>query len=454
VLEGEDEQTIAQQLALFHQRVLPDLANNIKCGNSLIGPDFYEGQQMTLLDQQDLYRINAFDWKTEFPEIINPLNPPLEKGGKGGFDAVIGNPPYIRIQGLKEWAPLEVEFYKKRYTSASKGNYDIYVVFVEKGLSLLNDQGRLGFIMPHKFFNAKYGESLRALLIEGNHLNDVVHFGHQQVFSGASTYTCLLFLTQAVNKQFQFSKVDNLIAWRNSGESTEGKIAIPKVSAGEWNFILGGGADLFNRLSEMSVKLENVTDRIFQGIKTSADKIYIVEEIERGPRRVKIYSKEKDAEYWLEPDLLHPLVKGGDSKRFFLSRTNRMILFPYFPQSSGSNALLSEKILKTNYPLTWSYLLDNKRYLENRENGKMRGERWYGYVYPKALDVMPLSKIFTPDIAAHSSFSLDETGEVFCAFIVFLGRNRRSIFYRWCCRRIWNSRLTRIFSGIYSRASQ
>ena len=293
VLEGEDEQTIARQLALFQKRVLPDLANNIKCGNSLIGPDFYNDQQMTLLNQEEMYRINVFDWNDEFPEIINPPNPPLEKGGKGGFDAVIGNPPYIRIQGMKEWAPLEVEFYKKRYTSASKGNYDIYVVFVEKGLSLLNDRGRLGFIMPHKFFNAKYGESLRALLLEGNHLNDVVHFGHQQVFSGASTYTCLLFLTQAVNKQFQFSKVDNLIAWRNSCESTEGKIVIPKVGAGEWNFILGGGANLFNRLCEMPVKLENVTDRIFQGIKTGADKIFIVEEIDRKKGYIRISQKPK-----------------------------------------------------------------------------------------------------------------------------------------------------------------
>ena len=82
----------------------------------------------------------------------------------GGFDAVIGNPPYIRIQAMKEWAPQEVEFYKKQYVAASKGNYDIYVVFVEKGLSLLNKSGRLGYILPHKFFNAKYGEPLRGLI--------------------------------------------------------------------------------------------------------------------------------------------------------------------------------------------------------------------------------------------------------------------------------------------------
>ena len=110
VLEGEDEQSVGQ-MGMFHERVLPNLANNIKCGNSLIGWDFYEGQQLGLMDEDERYRVNALDWKQEFPAIMQA----------GGFDVVIGNPPYIRIQAMKEWTPLEVEFYKKGYISASKG---------------------------------------------------------------------------------------------------------------------------------------------------------------------------------------------------------------------------------------------------------------------------------------------------------------------------------------------
>ncbi|MEA3471409.1 MAG: DNA methyltransferase, partial [Thermodesulfobacteriota bacterium] len=85
VLEDEDAETIGKTLALFHERALPDLGNNIKCGNSLIDPDFYEGEQLSLLDEEEVIRINAFDWDAEFPEIMKA----------GGFDAVIGNPPYI-----------------------------------------------------------------------------------------------------------------------------------------------------------------------------------------------------------------------------------------------------------------------------------------------------------------------------------------------------------------------
>lgn len=403
VLEGETEQTLATQLSLFHERALPDLGNNVKCGNSLIGSDFYQQQQMSLLDDEAHARVNVFDWEKEFPDIMQA----------GGFDGVIGNPPYIRIQTMKEWAPLEVEFYKQRYAAASRGNYDIYVVFVEKCLSLLNGQGRLGFILPHKFFNAQYGEPLRARLAQGKHLAEVVHFGDQQIFSGATTYTCLLFLDKAGSEHCRFVKVNDLAAWRSAGEATEGNVPASSITAAEWNFTVGHGAGLFEKLSQMAVRLENVTSRIFQGIKTSADKIYIVEKLEREAERVKVYSREREAEYWLEPDLLHPLIKGGDSRRYCLSRTNRLILFPYARQDNGATELIPTSTFKTRYPLTWAYLVDNKNYLENREDGNMRGVRWYAYGRTQALDVMPLPKIFTPDIAARASFSLDESGEVF-----------------------------------------
>ncbi|MFZ1466872.1 MAG: Eco57I restriction-modification methylase domain-containing protein, partial [Anaerolineae bacterium] len=210
VLEGEG---VAGQLSLGVERVLPDLGRNIKCGNSLIGPEFYDGK-LDLPDDETARRVNAFDWHKEFPQVM----------AAGGFDAIIGNPPYIRIQVLQEWAPLEVEHYKRAYRAASKGNYDIYVVFVEQGLKLLNEHGSLGFILPHKFFNAQYGEPLRKLLSEGQHLSKVVHFGDQQVFEGATTYTCLLFLERGGRKEFQFVRAHDLPAWRAGATQVEGTI--------------------------------------------------------------------------------------------------------------------------------------------------------------------------------------------------------------------------------------
>ncbi|MBE2240502.1 MAG: Eco57I restriction-modification methylase domain-containing protein, partial [Caldilineaceae bacterium] len=199
LLEGEDQQTLNPQLELLPQRILPDLSRNIRCGNSLIGPEFYDGQ-LALLDEEENYRVNIFDWQAAFPQVF----------AQGGFDGIVGNPPYVRIQAMKEWAPLEVEYYKRRYRAAGQGNYDLYVVFVEKGLELLNAAGRLGFILPHKFFNAKYGAPLRQVIAAGQHLEEIVHFGDQQVFAGVTTYTCLLFLSKAAQAEFRFVQAHDL----------------------------------------------------------------------------------------------------------------------------------------------------------------------------------------------------------------------------------------------------
>jgi len=115
VLEGESDQTLTSQMKLFHERVLPDLDRNIQCGNSLIGPDFYDGQ--LALDDEAAQHINVFDWQAAFPQVFQiPPTPPLSKGGKpqpplqkgversgGGFDAVIGNPPYVRQETLGDF---------------------------------------------------------------------------------------------------------------------------------------------------------------------------------------------------------------------------------------------------------------------------------------------------------------------------------------------------------------
>ncbi|HZZ27292.1 MAG TPA: type I restriction endonuclease [Pirellulales bacterium] len=111
VLEGENEETLERQLRLLHERALPDLGSNIKCGNSLIGPDFYAQQQMSLLDEEERLRINVFDWQAEFAHIFHlapgespGVAPGDSPGAKSsaGFDAVIGNPPYIRMETFKE----------------------------------------------------------------------------------------------------------------------------------------------------------------------------------------------------------------------------------------------------------------------------------------------------------------------------------------------------------------
>ena len=398
VLEGESDQSLQTQL--FHERVLPDLGRNIKCGNSLIGPDFYGTTQLDFLDDNDRARINVFDWNKEFPEIMHA----------GGFDSVIGNPPYIRIQVMKEWAPQEVEYYKDRYVSASKGNYDIYVVFVEKGVSLLNNSGRLGFILPHKFFNAQYGEPLRGLIANGRHLAEVVHFGDQQVFAGATTYTCLMFLDKTGRDVSSITKVRDLDRWRTLGEADSGNVSAKEIGANEWNLAVGAGANLYAKLARLPVKFGDIAN-MFVGLQTSADTVFLFKDSPRPQNRTaSVFSKELEKEIELESALLKPVIRSGEIGRYWANPT-ALVLFPY-RKIDIKLSLLNEDELRREFPKTWTFLLENKKLLSEREHGKFQATGWW-QLYPKNLDVWEQPKIMLPYMITRLAAFYDEENNYF-----------------------------------------
>lgn len=403
VLEGETAATIESQLSFLHERALPDLTSNIKCGNSLIGPDFYDDQQLGLtgLDEEERYRINIFDWQAEYPKILGRAVPEEQRG----FDAVIGNPPYIRIQNLKEFAPREVEFYKRRYVAASKGNYDIYVVFVEKGLSLLSRRGLLGYILPHKFMNAKYGEPLRGLLAEGRHLLQIVHFGHSQVFTSASTYTCLLFLSKARSPHFAFVPVDDLSAWRNGERPILGELQADSYGRSDWAFVVGRCASLFERLDAMPVRLRDVVTGMFVGQQTSADPVFLFKE--HRPSResglTNVFSKSLGRWVTLESAALKDVVRSGSIGQYW-ARATAKLLFPY--DIVGKNAyLVTRDALGQRYPMVLAYLELNRGELEARERGGFRDASWYRFGRTQNLGCWEQAKLLVPymvtDLAAY-----------------------------------------------------
>ncbi len=181
VLEGESEQTLQSQLQMFHERALPDLSSNIQCGNSLIGPDFYDGQQLDLFDEEERYRINVFDWHAAFPSIMKA----------GGFDVVIGNPPYIRVRYFRQWYPEQVDYLESRYRCATHV-WDIYLLFCERAVELLRTKGRGGFILPIQTLHQPNCESLRALLLSKTSIQSIIDLSGIKVFQGPIVKNCIL----------------------------------------------------------------------------------------------------------------------------------------------------------------------------------------------------------------------------------------------------------------------
>jgi hypothetical protein len=176
VLEGENEETIKSAFKLFRERALPDLGNNIKCGNSLIGPDFYDGKQMTLLDTEEAQRVNVFDWQTEFSEIFKA----------GGFDAVIGNPPWGA--SLSE---EEKKYYSKQYSSFM-GNHESYLFFIEKATDLIKNTGISSYVTPDSWIKVPQAKELRRLILEKMNLISITTLP-QKVFNKVSA-NCIIFV--------------------------------------------------------------------------------------------------------------------------------------------------------------------------------------------------------------------------------------------------------------------
>jgi len=180
VLEGESDQSLNQTFSMFHERALPDLQNNIKCGNSLINLDFYVGQQIVLLDDETRQRVNAFEWNIEFGEIFS----------HGGFDAVIGNPPYGAVLTEEETAYISQHYKVQSY------QLDTYLIFVEKALSLVKKNAPVGMIIPNTWLLNLTQENFRKYIFNTVRIVNIVHYQYY-VFNKAAVDTEIFVLNNS-----------------------------------------------------------------------------------------------------------------------------------------------------------------------------------------------------------------------------------------------------------------
>lgn len=368
---------------------LPTLQENIKIGNSLI-------------DDESVAKDKAFKWHEQFKEIMD----------NGGFDVVIGNPPYVRIQTLQE---IDVNYFNANYTSATK-NYDIYALFVEKGFSLLKDGGLLGFILPSKFLNAEYGIGLRKYISENSCLSKLVDFQDFQVFDNATTYTCLLFLKKVKNKKLEYIEVDNkkiihtkLLEASNLKKSKQNQ---PQTEDA-WNFFSEDSKELIKKLEKVHLKLSDISSELFVGLQTSADPIYIVQILQETGDYYEINCRKTNKKYKVEREVIKPILMGKDIRKWSINWRKLGLIFPYRITDKKA-VLIEEEEYKKLYPMAWAYFVDNKKFLDLREKGKWKNRKnWHAYVYEKNLSSFSQPKILTQVLSSKNSFTLDVKGRFY-----------------------------------------
>lgn len=387
---------------------LSSLDKHIVCGNSLIDKSFYK--KGGLYDAEEKDRINTFDWDGDF--------------ASGSFDAVIGNPPYVKLQNfVKVHADMAAWLISNAsgYSSTSTGNFDLYLPFIEKGLTLLNDNGRMGYIAPNLWPTLEYGEALRGLVHAGRHLEKWLDFRSYQVFEEATVYTAIQIFSKA--------PVDEIrLAFAGDGDIsrvqwTDGNHVLPydaiTLPLKPWLIAPKPVRTMIERLGKEGTPLGHADNSsgIIVGIQTSADHIYHLRRIGKGryaytPRLNG--KKQSEIVVEIEEAIMKPLISGAEAKRFLEPDTDTYLLFPY-RVAADSAVLLTSKEMKAEFPKALAYLKMHENELRKRDSGKNdTDEKWFGYIYPKNLDKQKLPKLLVPRLVANLGCFVDDKGKYYC----------------------------------------
>ena len=398
-------------------RKLTDLSNNIICANSLLALPFKNDNADT---PTVIASLDASQGVRNLPTMENAPKPhsdkeiatPATQARNDGndfsgslkafpqkFDCVIGNPPYIRVQGLKAHHENESKLYEQNFVSAT-GNYDIYVLFMEQGVKLLKETGKCGFILPHKFLISDFGKGIREFLSQNKALEKLYHFGSHLVFEDASTYTCISILSQ----DNQFIKFKHLNPNELSKDLDLHEISYDNLNSNKWNLTDKQTANILQKINNQPLKVKDIFSKIFQGIATSGDDIYLLLKTEKG-----LYSKALDKIVEIESGLLKPLLKGEDIKRYADLHNRYFVIFPYLLENEKAIPM-SEEYIKTNFPKGYEYLKENETFLRGREKGKMNKDGWFLYIYPKSLNLIDKEKLVVPDITLGIQITFDKVG--------------------------------------------
>jgi len=349
-------------------------------------------------------------WPLEFPEVfVDERGEPREDAG---FDAVIGNPPYIRVQEIGR----DVADYCRTRFETPRGSFDAYLVFLERGLSLLAQNGRLGFIVPNKLFKLDFAQRMRALLSDGELVAEVLDFGASQVFAEVTNYTCILVLDRAGLSELSYRRIrgsrDEVLAELVAPESIRAQRFVTRtLGANPWVLVPPEEAAVIEVASTGSERLDAVTRQIFQGLITSADDVYVLEDRgERGGRRV-VFSRASGSELELEPDLLHPLASGGDVDRYAFRSLSNLLLFPYARGGAGMRLLRLDELGRL--ARTFEYLAKHEARLRGRERGAMDHDGWYAFGRTQSLGNHHRHKLGVPRLCDRLRAAFDDEGSVY-----------------------------------------
>lgn len=356
-------------------RKLNKLNNNIKCGNSLI-------------DDPEIAGEKAFNWHNEFPEIF----------AKGGFDVVIGNPPYVRAEIISNKLYLE-----KKYLSFN-GNADLYVFFFEKSINCLKENGFLSFIAPNKWTQSNYGLNLRRFINRYN-LLEFIDFGEANIFEGVGTFPSIPTIRKTKSENdFNFCEVTDLnqIKSENLHFLNFTKIKQDILQSDNWHLKSSELSNLINKLEKKHTKLGKVLDnKFFAGIKTGSNNLFIYSQSEiaqitgNSEKELKAFKR---------------ICFGKEIDKFtFRDEENKYVFFPYEFVNGKQEVISIDDFpnIKEHFSKKYDDFVKRAIIKEGVPKGT---HRWYELQQVNKFLDYNLPKIIYPDISLENRFIFDDSG--------------------------------------------
>ncbi len=326
-----------------------------------------------------------FLWHTWFHDVFS-------RPSKEGFDIVIGNPPYVEFKNMSKSVKETLVDYK-----SAKGKYDLYIPFLEQSFNLSKNNGITTFICPTRFLKRDYGNGIRTIIKEKMTFLHMLDFSDYQVFENAMTYTGVFLFKKGILSNYDF----DIITYNKSSKSTRldsstllyNRFNSEELDNEVWCFNDIKLAKLFKKLRNNSLPLEDICQGIYQGIASGKDDVFFVD-------------RNTIDNYHIEPELLHPILKGKDIGPYRIDWSGKYVIYPY----SDDGKVLSENFISNQYPCLYNYLVKCRPLLSGRNYFDKSSKKWYELWNQRRLDRFVVEKLITLDNASKNSFVYDENG--------------------------------------------